>query len=215
MGEEPVVGLTHIEEACRSTMVGALQPGVAQTGVVAGLLEVVDHRFRLAYRYRPVGSAVDYPERQLAERRAIFLRASATHGESRCHFVGICAGKVESAISAEAHSDNIHTGGVAGIVLLRPLQHVVYLLRVPRSARVLRHHHQSVYLPALHYGVERSVASYPVEVSAAEALSVEEDDDRSLVQRVVVFRWGVNPEVVSIGYGVFHGAYEVVLGFSL
>lgn len=43
VGEEPVVGLAHIEEACRSTVVGALQPGVAQTGVVAGLLEVVDH----------------------------------------------------------------------------------------------------------------------------------------------------------------------------
>ena len=215
VGEEPVVGLAHIEEACRSTVVGALQPGVAQTGVVAGLLEVVDHRFRLAYGYRPVGSAVDYPERQFAERCAVFLRTAATHSESRRHFVGICAGEVESAISAETHSDDIHTGGVAGIVLFRPFQHVVYLLRVPRSAGVLRHHHQSVYLPALHYGVERSVASNPVQVSSAEALSVQEYYHRSLVESVVIFRWGVNPEVVATGYGVFHGAYEVVLGFSL
>lgn len=215
VGEEPVVGLAHIEEACRSTVVGALQPGVAQTGVVAGLLEVVDHRFRLAYGYRPVGSAVDYPEGQLAERRAVFLRTAATHSQSRRHFVGICAGEVEGAISAETHSDDIHTGGVAGIVLFRPFQHVVYLLRVPRSAGVLRHHHQSIYLPALHYGVERSVASYPVQVSSAEALSVQEYYHRSLVESVVIFRWGVNPEVVATGYGVFHGAYEVVLGFSL
>lgn len=210
MGEEPLVGLFEIEDAGGRAVVSAFEPVVTQTAVVVRTLQLLHDRFRLDDGDSSVGSAVDNPERQLSQSAHVFERRAATERHACCDAVGVGAADIHGAVAAQTHAQDVDARGVALVILLHPVEHLHDLLGAPCSAWILWHDGERVYLTAFDDGIERTVTAHAVEVAAAEAGSVEEDDDGGAFERIEIVCGRVDPEVVASGYLSFHRAQKIV-----
>ena len=107
------------------------------------------------------------PQRYASEPAEVFERAAPAQGHGCGHTVGVSAGEVERAVSAEAHANNINTRGVYVVARLHPVEHARNLVGTPCSAGVLRGNHHARIVAAFGYGVQQAVAAHPLHVVAA------------------------------------------------
>ena len=191
-------------------MIGTRKPVVQQPAVVATLFKFLHHHLRLLHGHGSVGSAMNNPERQLTQSTHILERGTSAECHSCSNAVGIGAADIHSAITAETHAQHIHTGRVAGVMFPYPVEDIHHLLRAPGSTGVLRYNGEGINIPAFHDGIERTITANTREVSSAKACSMQEDDDRSLLLRIKIIYWCINPEVVASGNRIFNGSEEIV-----
>ena len=167
VAKQPVVGLGDVECACQAAVAHAGELGETQAGTVAALGHGVDDLFGLRHRHGAVGSAVQYPKGKVVKSAVRLGVAAAAERHCRGDAVGIGGGIVDGAVASEAHADDVETVGVARVVVEDPVYHVVYSLRIPGSAGILRGDDDGVDLASHFQGVEGSIAPHPFEVVSA------------------------------------------------
>ena len=149
MGEEPLVGLWKVEDACKTSMTGTLETSPYQTAALATRAHGIYNLLRSTHTYGAVGSAVQNPQRQLVKTTVIPNGATAAecHGGSKTVGIGAC--QIDGAETTQAHTYNIYAVGIDSIAAFSPLDEAHHLLRTPSAARILRGKHDSIELETM------------------------------------------------------------------
>ena len=147
---------------------------------------------------------MDNPERQLAQSTDILQRATSTESHTGSDAVGIGATDIHRAIATQAHAQHIHTSGITGIMSLHPVEHIHDLLRTPSTAWILGNDGQCIDVTPFDDGIERSISSHPIQISATKTCPMQEDDDRCLFHGIKIIDRCINPEVVTSRNLILH-----------
>ena len=151
------------------------------------------------------------PQGQFAQSSVVFQRCTATKGNGCCNLIGIGACKVEGAIASQTHTQHIDARLVEDIVQLHPLQYLVQFMRIPPTTGILGGYYQGRNHQSHLGSVNRPIAQHTVEVAPTETGTVQKDNQRGCLLRIVVFFWCVNPEIVTALYHPLLSRQQIVL----
>ena len=166
MLEKPVIGFLDVEYPCQSAMGSFRNPVVTQQAVFVVLLQVSYYLPGLVHADSSVCRAMDYPQGKFSQSVvALKVTASAQRHRGR-YLVRIGTYEIHCPIASHAHSQDVYSGSVYGIILHDPVHQPLDLIRSPSVSRGLRRKYDCRHIFPLLYRIQDSVFENPVQVVA-------------------------------------------------
>src|SRR5574344_195402 len=137
------------------------------------------------------------PKMQLPQSTDILQRCTSAHSYACSYSVRISTAHIHCSEPSEAHTQYIHASSITLIIGLYPIKHLHNLLGTPCAAWVLWNDSQRINLPALHYRVKRTISPHSFKIMTAETCTMQKNDDRRLLHRIVIIWWSIYPKIIT------------------